>query len=56
MLRDIGQDDVDYVRLRFMYSDLNDAFILPVVKTSVYDSSVACEVFARILPRLATQK
>lgn len=48
MLRQIGEDD--YVQLRFMSSDLNNPFILPVVRRSMYDSRVASEMFARILP------
>lgn len=48
MLREIGEDD--YIQLRFMSSDLNNPFILPVVRRSMYDSLVASEIFSRILP------
>ena len=48
MLRQIGEHD--YVQLRFMSSDLNNRFILPVVRRSMYHSHVASEMFGRILP------
>ena len=48
MLSEIHEED--YVQLRFMSSNLNSPFIAPVVKMSMFDSRVASEMFARILP------
>ena len=48
MQRDMPAED--YVQLRFMSNDLNNPFILPVVKSGMFDALVASEMFARILP------
>lgn len=48
ILRKIPADE--YVQLRFMSSDLNNPFIVPVVKRSMFDPCVASEMFPRILP------
>ena len=48
ILRQIPADD--YMQLRFMSSDLSNPFIVPVVKTSMFDARVASEMFAHILP------
>ena len=48
ILRQIPVDN--YVQLRFMSSDLSNPFIVPVVKSGMFDARVASKMFTRILP------